>query len=271
MEERSLASEEIGHNELKSDQQLSKLSYSLVIPAYNEGERIGPFLKDLVQNLSYFQEIIVVCDGNDNTPLVSKAISDNIVVLKYDRKLGKGGAILEGFNYASGDVIGYVDADGAVPWYEVEKVFNFVTEDNPVVIASRWLRNSKRLEPQSLLRITLGRIYHYLTILILGIYVKDTQCGLKAYSSEVIRRISPKLQLKNLSIDTAFLYHCKRAGFKIKEISIEWRSVNGSKFKPFRTALYMFMTLIGIKIMNSRFGKFFASASYGIVEKINNL
>lgn len=226
-------------------------SFSLVIPAYNEEKRIAPFLEELNVKIPRNWEIIIICDGNDGTAEVAKSIGERFRVFEYGRKLGKGGAILEGFKKANGDIIGYVDADGALDAREIVKVFTRVSEKTPVAIASRWVKGSNILKKQPLIRVILGRLYHYSTFFVLGIKQKDTQCGLKAYKAEVIREIVGKLTLTNLSIDTAILYHCKLLGYSVSEVPATWNDIGGSKFHPVKSAIVMFVTLIGLRLAHA--------------------
>lgn len=233
--------------------------YSLIIPAYNEEKRIGPFLDHLKENLSSEWEIIVVCDGNDRTADIARSYNDKFKVLESQHRLGKGGAILEGFKASKGDIVGYVDADGAISVSEVLKVFSHVSGDCDVAVGSRWLKNSKVIVRQPLLRIILGRLYHYMAFAILGLSTKDTQCGIKAFKANTLNKILPQVTLKNLSFDTAILYHCRKFGSKIAEIPIAWSDVEGSKVNPVKTALIMFASLIGLRLAHSNKHKIFAN------------
>ncbi len=229
----------------------SQKSFSLVIPAYNEEKRIEPFLKHLKLHIPETWEIIIVCDGTDNTADIVRSFGTRFRVLEFSHKLGKGGAIIKGIEVAKGDVIGYVDADGAIQANDIIKVFNCVTEDAPVAIGSRWVRGSKITTKQPISRIILGRLYHYTTFAILGIRHKDTQCGLKAYRKDAILRIMEKLTLTNLSIDTAILYHCKLLKYKVSEVPIKWKDFGGSKFHPVKSAIVMFITLLGLRLAHT--------------------
>lgn len=230
----------------------SHFTTSLIIPAYNEEKRIESFLTSLKDRIDVFDQIIVVCDGTDKTAEVARSIDDNFIVLEYEKKMGKGGAILEGFRHANGDIIGYVDADGSVGVNDIIKVFHSVELGSPVAIASRWLRGSRIVKKQPLLRIILGRFYHYLSFAILGLEYKDTQCGLKAYERDVLSVIMKELRLTNLSFDTAFLYHCKLIGYRVSEIPVTWTDTEGSKYRPIRASLLMFGTLIALKLAHSK-------------------
>ncbi len=226
---------------------------SLIIPAYNEEKRIKPFLEDLKTKIPSNWEVIIVCDGTDKTAEIAKKIDDRFRVLSFSKRLGKGGATKKGFLAASGEIIGYVDADGAIPWESIQRVFETVIKGEKVAVGSRWMRDSKVLIRQSIARVILGRLYHYFTMLFLGISIKDTQCGLKVYKKEVISKVLKDITISNLSFDTAFLYHTKKKGFNVTEIPIVWKDMDGSKISPVKTSVIMFITLIGIRFAHSRF------------------
>ena len=234
-------------------------AYSLVVPAYNEEKRIGPFLTELTKGLNKNWEIIIVCDGNDRTADIARSFNGRFKVLESKHRLGKGGAILEGFKASKGDIVGYVDADGAISVSEVLKVFSHVSGERDVAVGSRWLKDSKVIVRQPFLRIFLGRLYHYMAFAILGISTKDTQCGIKAFSANTLYKILPQVTLKNLSFDTAILYHCRKSGSNIAEIPIAWSDVEGSKVNPVKTALIMFSSLIGLRLAHSNKHKIFAN------------
>ena len=195
-------------------------TYSLIIPAYNEEKRIAPFLEHLNESISSEWEVIVVCDGNDKTADMARSAGSKFNVLEFKKRLGKGGAVKEGFKAAHGDIIGYVDADGAISFSEISKVFNVVDEFTRVSVGSRWVRGSKLVKSQPFLRVILGRIYHYMSFALLGIKVKDTQCGIKAFEAGTLRNVMNSVTLKNLSFDTAIIFHCVRKGAKIAEVPI---------------------------------------------------
>lgn len=228
---------------------------SLIIPAYNEEKRIKPFLEELKSKLPLNWEVIIVCDGTDKTAEIARKVDDRFRVLSFDKRLGKGGATKKGFKVAIGEIIGYVDADGSIPWESVQKVFDVVIKGEMVATGSRWMKDSKVIISQPFLRIILGRMYHYFTILFLRVDIKDTQCGLKVFRREVVTRILKNVTISNLSFDTAFLYHTQKAGYRIAEIPITWKDTDGSKISPFKSAFVMFLTLVGIRFAHSKLSK----------------
>ena len=242
-------------------------SFSLIIPAYNEERRILPFLQHINSDLPSDWEIIVITDGNDRTAEIAKSFGNRFKVYEFDHKLGKGGAIMEGFKHSRGTIIGYVDADGAISPYEIKRIFNSVIGSSDVAIGSRWVNGATMETKQPFPRVLLGRLYHYVTFAFLGIREKDTQCGIKAMRSEVVDKVIGKVTLNNLSFDTALLYHCKKNSFKVREVPITWRDVNGSKVHIFKASLIMFLSIIGIRVAHSR--NFYSFKS--IVDNIRKL
>lgn len=224
---------------------------TLIIPAYNEEKRIGHFLSSLVSILPESSEIIVVFDGNDGTPEVIKSFGNRIKLIQFPRRLGKGAAIIEGFKRATGEVVGFVDADGAIPSSEVFRLSKMVSEDVPCVIGSRWVRNAKIISQEPLLNVIAGRAFHYLNYLVLGLRVKDTQCGLKFFHKSILDRILPEVTLTNRMIDVALLYHIELLRKNISEVGIKWSHRPGTKLPILRVIPIMFALLIGLRLLNS--------------------
>ena len=240
---------------------------SLVIPAYNEEKRIRPFLEEINTKLPAPWEIIVVCDGNDSTARIASSFGGRIAVLEFSNRLGKGGAILEGLKQASGNIVGYVDADGAISSNDIKRIVAAVEHDSDVAVGSRWVRGSKIVSRQPIIRVILGRLYHYLSFALLGMKIKDTQCGIKAMKASLVKQVLSRVTIKNLSFDTAFLYHCQKLGARISEIPITWKDVDGSKVKPVRTAIVMLLSLVGIKIAHSKRSEKFS----GLLESVQQI
>ena len=99
-------------------------SLLILIPAYNEERRIEPVLRDYAaffqKNYSGKFQIVVVLNGcTDNTLGVVQKVAAEFPMVRADefkQPIGKGGALIEGLKLASqGELIGYVDADGATP------------------------------------------------------------------------------------------------------------------------------------------------------------
>jgi glycosyltransferase involved in cell wall biosynthesis len=232
-------------------------SLLILIPAYNEERRIEPVLRDYAQ---FFQRnyagkfrLFVVLNGcTDNTlGVVQKVSADfpEVRALEFRSAIGKGGALIEGLRLASlGDVIGYVDADGATPPHAfLDLVKKFGTAD--CVIGSRWLPGAVIHESQSSKRQFASRVFHFIVQLLFWLNIRDTQCGAKVMKREVVEKIHPYLQIADMAFDINLLVAIRHAGFKILEVPTEWTDQIGSKVTLTRTSFTMLLSVIRVRLI----------------------
>ena len=235
----------------ESPETIQEYKYTLVIPAYNEEKRISPFLKSILEEAPASTEIIVVCDGNDRTADIVRTFGNRVKLITFSQRQGKGGAIIEGFKLAKGEVVGFVDADGAIPAYEVFRLASIVDENNPCVIGSRWVRGSVVEYSEPFLNVIAGRVFHYMTFLILGLRCKDTQCGVKFFHKNLLKVLVKRVQVRSRMADVALLYHTRLLGVKISEVGIHWSHKDGTRLPILSVIPLMFATLVGLKLVHS--------------------
>ena len=125
---------------------------SIIIPAYNEEKRIREVIYNYV---NYFpeSEIIIIIEGTDDTLQITKTIAEKYPNLSYHfftRRLGKGGAIIEGFRQSSRKYIGFTDCDESVYPEEYNKLLPYLKQYDGV-IASRKLKKSTITENHHIL------------------------------------------------------------------------------------------------------------------------
>jgi dolichol-phosphate mannosyltransferase len=234
-------------------------SLLLLIPAYNEEDRIEPVLRDYA---SYYRQqydgpfqLVVVLNGcRDNTLAVVKRVSleyPQISWLDFPAPIGKGGALIEGLRLAPlGDLIGYVDADGATApkaFHELVKLW----DKADCVIASRWLPGSVLRQQQSGKRQFASRAFHAIVQGLFWLNVKDTQCGAKVMRRQVVEKIHSSLRIADMAFDINLLYAIKRAGFRTLEVPTEWTDKMGSKVVLGRTSLTMFLSVVRLRLVHS--------------------
>jgi glycosyltransferase involved in cell wall biosynthesis len=232
-------------------------SLLILIPAYNEERRIEPVLRDYAQffqkNYSGKFRLFVVLNGcTDNTlGVVQKVSADfpEVRALEFRSAIGKGGALIEGLRLASlGDLIGYVDADGATPPHAfLELVKKIGAAD--CVIGSRWLPGAVIHESQSSKRQFASRVFHLIVQLLFWLGIRDTQCGAKLMKREVVERIHDHLQIADMAFDINLLVAIRHAGFKILEVPTEWTDQIGSKVALTRTSFTMLLSVIRIRLI----------------------
>jgi glycosyltransferase involved in cell wall biosynthesis len=220
---------------------------SIIIPAYNEELRIKQVIIDLIEEFPG-QEIIVVCDGKDNSDEIIKNLSfkyPNIRLLSFGRRLGKGRALIEGFKVAKGEEICFVDADESIGTDDLKSMF-YVLHDADGVIASRRLKGSKILIKQPIKRRLASKTFNIFVRMFFGLPFKDTQCGAKVFKRDAIFDILPDLRTSGFEIDVEILWRLKNKGYRIVEYPITWSHSEGSKFKLSHSCA-MFYSLIKIR------------------------
>ena len=240
---------------------MSSPSLLLLIPAYNEEARIEPVLRHyadfFAKNYSGKFQLVVVLNGcRDNTLGVVQAVAKDFPTvswLDFPAPIGKGGALIEGLKLAGhADIIGYVDADGATgPAAVLQLLAHLDAAD--CVIGSRWLPGSILLKAQPKLRQFVSRCFHTVVELLFWLHIKDTQCPCKLMRRAAVEKIHSSLRIADLAFDVNLLVALKRAGFRIKEVPIEWTDVVGSKVTAslFRNSLAMFLSVVRVRLINS--------------------
>ncbi len=233
---------------------------ALVIPAYNEEKRIGNTLKEYVNFFKRKYEknflIYVVLNGcKDNTLSIVKEYSKKYPQIKYlnvKGKIGKGGAIIQGFKNVDGKLIGFVDADCSTKPEAFNELIENINNYNGV-IASRWSKGAKINKKQKFIRLIASRVFNIMVRLLFFMPYTDTQCGAKLFKGNSLKKIVPKLGLTTWGFDIDLLYLFKRNKMKIKEIPTEWHDSEDSKLKVGKTSLEMFLSIIRLRLVYSPF------------------
>lgn len=225
------------------------MNQSIIIPAYNEQARIGTVLANYCGHFPN-EEIIVVCNGcSDNTPDIVRRVCSKhsqVRALYFEEKLGKGGAIIEGFKAARGDKVGFVDADESVAPDVVKRMFDVLSNVDGV-IASRKLKGSIILIKQPWQRRIASKIFNILVRIMFGLNFKDTQCGAKVFKREAIKDVLDSLNAKGFEFDVELLWRLKSKGYKVVEFPISWKHSEGSTF-GFSNAPKMFFSLVRVRL-----------------------
>ncbi len=225
---------------------------SVIVPAYNEEKRIQNMLNqygDYFFNGRHDCEIVVICDGHDSTAEIVRQMAEKyarIRLFEFASRLGKGGAIIEGFKKSNGEVVGFVDADEAVHPHQFEKLLNQL-KNYDCAIASRRTAGSQILVRQPLKREVVSKIFNMLVNGLFGLKIKDTQCGAKVFKKEVIERVVPRLRSTGFEFDVELLWRIKNEGFSIKEVPITWQHTDKSSFS-LKQSPKMFINLIKRRI-----------------------
>ena len=206
----------------------------VVIPAYNEEDRLGNMLHSYRRGLPeadvrFFVALDNCTDGTADIVRAHQKQDDRIHLLEFP-KLGKGGVLMEAFRHTSAPLVGFVDADCATPPPEMRRLAE-VAEDYDGAIASRY-------HPASVLPIKRATSRNLLTqggnIVIKSLFrmgYRDTQCGAKVIKGESMRRMLPLLSARDFLFDVDLLFSARKMNLNIKEVPTVWVDQAGSKVK----------------------------------------
>lgn len=251
---------------------------SIIIPAYNEGERLGESLKTIVaylKNTDTRAEIIVVDDGSsDNTAKIAENIfaqtpEQESQVIRYAENRGKGFAVKIGLEAARGEIGLFSDADLSTPIEEITKLVEPIRANQAdVTFGSRALDRALIGTRQPWRREQGGKVFNLLVRSLTGLPFWDTQCGFKAFRMSVFRPLLSVMQIDRFGFDVEFLYVANLAGLRLKEIAARWNHCEGTKVSVLRDSRRMFGEVRQIR-SNAKRGVY-DSAIRAVHEQTNN-
>lgn len=238
---------------------MSEIELSIVIPAYDEQDRIEATLE---RTLAYVSEryprseVLVVDDGSrDETAARVEKLAernDRLRCLRQPRNRGKGAAVRAGVLASRGEKVLFMDADLATPIEELEKLEPFLAEGYDVVIGSRGLAESDIRERQPFPRELMGRTFNVIVrTLLLGGF-RDTQCGFKLFSRDAAHDLFGAQTLDGFSFDVEILLLAKERGYRIREVPVVWYHAPNSKVSPVTDASRMFVDLVRLRAKRVR-------------------
>jgi glycosyltransferase involved in cell wall biosynthesis len=217
-------------------------SLSVIIPAYNEVDRLPLSLERIVDHLSETPErpteILVVNDGSsDGTAASARELAVKLErpnlslrVLDNPGNRGKGYSVRHGMLEGRYDWLLFTDADLSAPIEELTKLASAVAgQGYDVAIGSRALDRSLIGVHQPWFRETLGRVFNLAVRVTTGLPFADTQCGFKLFRREAARKIFSRQLLERFGFDVEILYLAKKFGYRVIEVPVRWNHVEGTK------------------------------------------
>jgi dolichyl-phosphate beta-glucosyltransferase len=249
-----------------------ELAYSIVMPAYNEADKIASTVNQVVAFMRTFAEafeLIVVDDGStdDTYSIVKSMQADNpeLAPVKNPHK-GKGPSVWEGMMRAKGEYIYMCDADLSAPISEIKKLSVWAKDQNfDIVIASREGIGAERIgEP--FYRHLMGRVFNYLVQFVALPGIQDSQCGFKLFKNKAAKDILSRLtiygreakEIKQAYVgafDVEVLYLARKFNYTIKQVPVTWTHVKTKRINPVRDSIKMAADVLKIRF-NDLLGKY---------------
>ncbi len=240
----------------------ASIMLSIIIPAYNEEERLPDTLRQVYAYLRqqpYAYEVIVVDDGSsDGTCRMVETFFATVsggVLLRNDRNRGKGFSVRRGVLASVGEFALFTDADLSTPIQEVEKLFAALHAGCDIAIGSRGLRTSDVRRHQPFYREYMGKIFNLFAKVFALTPFADTQCGFKCFRGDVARAVFARQQINHFSFDVEVLFIAARHRYTIREVPIQWVNNPNSRVNALIDATKMFEDLCRIR-SNAWMGKY---------------
>jgi dolichyl-phosphate beta-glucosyltransferase len=221
---------------------------SIVVPAFNEEQRIGASLERIgafLGGLPGGGELVCVDDGSrDRTAEVVEAFAARsplaVRLLRNGRNRGKGVSVRAGLLEARGRLWLFTDADLSTPIEEAPRLLEPLRAGRlEVAIGSRAVDRALIGRPQALPRDLLGRLFNQAIRRITGLELADTQCGFKAFVARPVRPLVEALSTEGYGFDVELLGLCRAARLRMAEIAVPWNHVDGSKVRVLRDGARM--------------------------------
>jgi len=241
----------------------ASVDLTVVIPAYNETERLPEMLETTIAHLKTQKgrtyEILIVDDGSrDDTANFAlklgaeKYPTVDMRVVLLERNSGKGGAVRHGMMHARGRRVLMVDADGASRFEDLEGLWKAMDELAPlhsdgsgVTIGSRaHLVATEAVVKRSFIRNFLMHGLHTILRIVGVSHIRDTQCGFKLFSRQAAQEIFPSQHLTTWIFDVELLVLAQELSIPVTEVPIEWHEIPGSKLNVLKDSLQMLRDLL---------------------------
>jgi len=244
---------------------------SVVVPAYNEAERLPRTIPRIVEFLSaqgYTYEVIVADDGStDCTPALVRDLAQRhprVHLLSLPHR-GKAYAVRKGMLECRGERILFTDADLSAPITEATRLLRRLDQGYDIAIGSREAPGSHR-HSEPLYRHVMGRVYNLAVRIVTGGKYQDTQCGFKLFTREAADDVFNRLLLYSddarhvvgpmvTGLDVEILQAAKRRGYRVAEVGVEWHYSAGSKVRPALDTYRMLKDLLKVSLYDIR-GKY---------------
>lgn len=191
----------------------------LVLPAYNEATSIGEVLKDMPSTINdYAVRTIVVNDGSTDETISVVRRFKNVTLINHVLNSGAGAATRTGIDYAKSigcTIVVTLDSDGQHHIEDVIKIAKHsMNNSSDLVIGSRLIA----AKGMPWYKIIGNKGLSFITFIIFGVFVTDSQSGLKAFNKNALDKI--RFHINDYAFCSEIIWQARKNKLKIEEIPV---------------------------------------------------
>jgi dolichyl-phosphate beta-glucosyltransferase len=229
---------------------------SLIIPAYNEADRLPATLQRIQEHRlswNFSSEIIIVVEPSQDGTLVlaenaAKSVSHLVVMTHHERR-GKGFAVRSGMLRARGDFIFFTDADLSTPLEDLDASLQRMRKDRSidVIVGNRQHPETRILQRQNVSREWMGKIFNRIAQRMTGLNIRDTQCGFKGFRHRAAKEVFGRQRIDGFSFDVEVLLLAQAMNFLTVEVPVHWTNSPISRVRVLHDSVGMLFDLFRIR------------------------
>ncbi len=228
-------------------------SLSIIVPAYNEEERLGPTFETLgawMDAQAREVEVLVVDDGStDDTAALVQArakVDRRVKLARNGANRGKGYSVGHGVSKAKGELVLFSDADLSTPLSEFERL-EAALSGHDIAIGSRALPDSRLEKRQPFYREMMGRTFNLFVQAMVFPGIQDTQCGFKLFTHQAAQATFERRKIDGFAFDVEILYVAHRLGLRVAEVPVLWINDEASRVDPIKHSAQMFRDILRVR------------------------
>jgi dolichyl-phosphate beta-glucosyltransferase len=227
---------------------------TVIVPAYNEQDRLGPTLAALemfLDKTAIDYRILVVDDGSeDETAKFTDGRGPRLATLRLTTHRGKGAAVRTGMLAATGAVVAFTDADLPYDLGSLVKGYEYIQRGRcEVVFGARDLRGDGPHASRRLSRRISTKLFRYFVSALISRDVTDTQCGLKFFSRAAALNIFSRTTIDGFAFDAEVVYLTNQLNISYRRIPVTLVNDYSSTLSLSRDAVPMVRDVLKFRLL----------------------
>lgn len=223
------------------------MTYTLIIPIYNEGHTLPILLKKLNELKNENIEIIIIDDGSDDDTQNFLDKNDSFITLKNEINIGKGASIKKGIEFANNQNIILIDGDLEIDISQIPRLLNVYENCGKDILSGiRWNKNSNlKFEINAIGNFIINSIFNILY----RTNLNDVLCCVRILNTKLLKSLN--IQSNGFSIEVETMAKLILGNYTIEEVKINYsrRSLDQGKKLKFSDGWFIIWTIIKLRLL----------------------